>query len=217
MEREGRTDFLREYLLQTRKEIDVEKIEGTRLLHLKILLMGAVLALAKGITGLWAIVVLPLAVIAIDMMQASRLLYILHRWEYLARHIVPRIREDLGDPDLPFFEEGVVQRNDGGLYKNLEGRVRTLIFVPAAIASSLALGILLHCTANCPEALQLTIMIAWLIFLCVVGCLLVDVYQRCALIIAFSLVTIFLIIDGFVPSFSVVSLLEVTERLKPTP
>lgn len=179
--------------------------------------MGAVLALSKGATGLWGIVVLPLAVIAIDMMQASRLLYILHRWVYLAEHIVPRIRQDLDMQNLRFFEEDVVQRNNRGLYRTLEGRVRTFIFIPAAIASSLALGNILHSTANCHEILMLSIMIIWLAFLCIIGYVHKDVYQRRPLIIAFFSIIIFLIIDGFTPSFSIMNLIAINEKLKLTP
>ncbi|MBU2471920.1 MAG: hypothetical protein KKF20_05890 [Bacteroidetes bacterium] len=76
---EKQLDFYKDYLIQTRREIDLEKTEGTRILHLKIILAGALLALARGPAELLAILLLPFAMFALDHMQLSRLEYILHR------------------------------------------------------------------------------------------------------------------------------------------
>ena len=88
-------DFWKDYLLRTRKEIDLEKTEGTRILHLKIILIGALLVLVKGPAGLVAFIVLPIVMLALDRMQLSRLQYILNRWEYLETSVIPRLRAAL--------------------------------------------------------------------------------------------------------------------------
>lgn len=132
----------KDVLLRTREEIDLEKTEGTRMLHLKLILIGALLVIVPGPAGPVVLLLLPLVMVAMDTMQASRLEYILHRWRYLTEAVVPRIRVHLAAPEARFFEEDVVERTKDCYYHRTECFVRTLLILPALLLSSISAALL---------------------------------------------------------------------------
>ena len=137
---EVKLNFIKDYILQTRKEIDTEKKEYIRILHLKIIVVGVILAFSKGNLGILIITSLPFIIIALDYLQQSRLNYILHRWNYMNDHLIPSLKSlmIIKGKHLTFFEENVIERNRKKYYVNLESFVRTILVVPSIIASSIA-------------------------------------------------------------------------------
>ena len=187
--------FWKDYLLQTRKEIDLEKTEGTRILHIKILLIGALLVLVRGSAGVVASLLLPIVMLALDRMQLSRLHYILHRWEYLGIVVIPRLRAALGDQEAKFFEETVLERNREGFYLRLEAQVRTLLFVPALVAS--AIGASLLAASVSPRSLSVVYLtgIVWMTILTSIALMKRDVYRRVPVVILAALTGFAFILD----------------------
>lgn len=117
-------DFYKDYLIQTRKEIDTEKIEMTKLVNIKILIVGSIFAFKSGPAVLVTACIIPLFIFSIDIMHAARLRYILHRWSYLSEYIVPIVQRLIYD-DVKFFETSVIERDrKDNIYWNTENRVR---------------------------------------------------------------------------------------------
>lgn len=202
--------FWQEYLLQTRKEIDLEKTEGTKILHLKILLIGALFLLLKGALGLVAIALLPIAMLALDRMQLSRLEYILHRWEYLHDHAVPELRKALG-ASARFFEESVIQRQKDHYYLPVEAMIRRLLFVPAYCAATVAAGAAVAVLVRGPEGGSYVAALLWLCVLTVPAVHNPDVYGRRWVFVTAAVVVAALLIDYLVmPGFSVITVIRRT-------
>jgi hypothetical protein len=198
-------NFWKDYLLQTRKEIDLEKTEGTRILHLKILLIGAVLVLVRGPVGLAALVFLPIVMLAMDRMQLSRLHYILQRWEYLAHVVVPRLRDALADESATFFEEAVVDRNRAGFYLPTEGLVRSLLFVPALAVAGISASLLVAMISGRAGAAAYLAGECWLAFLAAISLHHPGVYRPMPTVTVAILAGLSLLLDWTVTQVTVIT------------
>jgi hypothetical protein len=203
--------FWRDYLVQTRKEIDMEKTEGTKILHLKILLIGALFLLVKGELGLFAIALLPLAMIALDRMQLSRLQYIIHRWEYLEATAVPQLRRLLGDPSVDFFECRVMGRHRDGFYLPVEAFIRTVLFLPALAASAPAFAAAISILFGLTEGLTYLAALVWLGSLSMLSINVLEVYSRRPTLTTAVIVAIVLFGD-----WQLVSSLDIIQSIRET-
>lgn len=200
--------FWQEYLLQTRREIDLEKTEGTKILHLKILLIGALFLLLKGALGLVAIASLPLAMVALDRMQLSRLEYIIHRWEYLHDHVLPELRKALGASPR-FFEEFVLQRHRDQRYFPVEAMIRRLLFIPAFCAAAVAAAASVAALVGGPEAQSYSGGVVWVGLLTIPAVHNPNVYGRKWVFIGAALTAVALLADWLLmPSFSILSVIR---------
>lgn len=171
-------DFYKEYLIQTRREIDLEKTEGTRILHLKIILLGGLLAFIATTHGFWIAIPFPFLLFALDYMQTSRLQYILDRWQFLEEAVIPKLRQALGDPAARFFEEDVLARHRRRVYWALESLVRTLLILPMIGGSAIALGAVLSKYTSCTSSTAYWATIAYLVALTGLCMIKSEVYRR---------------------------------------
>lgn len=162
--------FYKDYIIQTRKEIDTEKIEMTKLVNIKILVVGSIFAFKDGPAVLITACLIPLFLCAIDMIHAARLRYILHRWSYLNEHITPKVKNLLGDDnDIRFFETSVVDRDKKDVYWNMENRVRGVfmgISLAIAVFSSHILWVQSgNATSNSDNSFQIYELISVSVFI----------------------------------------------------
>ena len=201
LEPQVRGDLLMDYLVQVHREIDVEKQEGTKILHLKIIVAGLTVAFGRGEEAA-ALVFLPFAFISLDLMQASRLEYILDRWTYLAQEVGPRMRYLFDPKGFPLFAEIVIQKASNSEYDDLESAVRTFLMLPVVLGSAAASWALLL-NLGLSRNLSWSVALTWglTLFLITIG--MPKIYIRrytAAVFVLFSLVALLLSLSPVVAS-----------------
>ncbi len=112
----GDKDFLRDYFLQTRKEIEHGKAERDRILHFAVIIIGAVgFAFAQSehmqrfllsTSGLFTEVAALVIVTSLFWIRRTKLRQIADRW-FVLRRLLPRI---VGEEEMPWMLENVVYR-----------------------------------------------------------------------------------------------------------